>query len=113
MAITFTSDSATIGTSEYSLPADTTAGVPTSQTDDCFLQAWIYFVSIAAGDTFDIKVYEKVLTTQRVVLTARVRGPTNTVYVIPGLLLGEGWDITVDKITGTDRVVEWSLRKVT
>ena len=113
MAITWTGDSATISTAEYSLPADTTAGVPTSQTDDHFDQCFIYFVSTAAADIFEVKVYEKVLTTQRVVMSFRVRGPTSTVYVIPGMLLGEGWDVTVKKIAGTDRVVEWSLRKVT
>ena len=113
MTITTVDDSATIGGTEYSLPADTTSGVPTSQTDDCFLQAWIYFVSTAAADIFEVKVYEKVLTTQRLVTSFRIRGPTATVYVIPGLLLTNGWDVTVKKIAGTDRVCEWSLRKVT
>lgn len=113
MTITFVDDSATIGGTEYSLPADTTSGVPTAQTDDCFLQAWLFFVSIAAGDVFEIKVYEKVLTTQRLAMVTRIRGPTATAYVIPGLLLGNGWDVTVKKISGTDRVVEWSLRKMT
>jgi hypothetical protein len=113
MTISSVDDSATISTTEYSLPADTTTGVPTSQTDDHFEQCLIYFVSTAAGDIFEVKVYEKVLTTQRTVMSFRVRGPTSTVYVIPGLLLLNGWDITAKKIAGTDRVAEWSLRKVT
>lgn len=113
MTIAFTANSATIGATEFSLPANTTTGVPTSQTDDHFEQCKVYFVSTVAGDIFEVKIYEKVLTTQRVSYSFRVRGPTSTIYTIPGEILGEGYDITVKKIAGTDRVVEWSLRKVT
>lgn len=116
MPITFVDDSATIGTSEYSLPADTTTGVPTSQTDDCMLQVWIDFFAITAGaDEYEVKVYEKVAgtgATQRVVYQAlSVTKPE--LVVLPTMLLGNGWDVTVKKISGTDRSIGWSLRKIT
>jgi hypothetical protein len=116
VAITFVNDSATISTTEYSLPADTTTGVPTSQTDDCLLQGWIDFGALVAGDQYEWKFYEKVNgsgATQRVIATGYATGAQVGPVVIPTFIVGEGWDITVKKLTGTDRAIGWSLRKVT
>jgi hypothetical protein len=114
MGITLVNDSATISTTEYSLPADTTTGVPTSQTDDCLLQVWIDFGAMAAGDEYEWRLYEKVNAgTQRLVQVGRVMGAQSSPLVLPTLILGDGWDVTVKKIAGTDRSIGWSLRKVT
>lgn len=115
MALGITGNSATIGTTEYSIPAATTSGVPTSQTDDCVLQCWIDLGAMAAGDSFQVKVYEKVNGgTQRTVYVATLVGAqTDAAFVLPSLFLGEGWDVTLKKIAGTDRSIGWSLRKVT
>lgn len=105
-------DSATISTSEYSLPGDA-AGV-TAQTADGVYQAFIDFNAITAvADEFEVRIYEKVTSggTQRVVW-----GPVSInkpeVLVTPALMLLHGWDITVDKIAGTDRSIGWSIRQV-
>lgn len=115
MAYTNIIDSATISTSEYSLPADTTTGVPTSQTDDCDLQAVIDFGAMAAGDEYRIRVYEKVNAgTQRVAYEAFVNGTqSQAAFYVPRFTLDEGWDLTVKKTAGTDRSIGWSLRKWT
>lgn len=111
MAITFTNDSATISTTEYSLPADSTTLA--AQTDDCILQVWIDFDAMAAGDEYQIKLYEKVNAgTARAVIDTRVTGDQSAPWVSPSLVVGEGWDVTVKKIAGTDRSIAWSLRKV-
>ena len=115
MAISANEGSASIGTSEYSLPAATTSGVPTSQTDDSILQCFIDFSGITAGaDSYEVKVYEKVTSggTQREVYQALLVTKPEVV-VLPSLMLLNGWDITVKKISGTDRTIYWSLRKVT
>lgn len=114
MAFDFTQeDNATIGTTEYSLPADTTVGVPTEQTDTCQIQLWVAINAMAAGDEFLVQLYEKVtaLGSQRVIDSWRLVYPVDKL-VQSGVLVHNGWDITIKKVTGTDRDVEWSLRKV-
>lgn len=107
-------DSAVIGTTEYSLPADTVTGVPTSQTDTCQLQAWVQVLAIAAADEFLVKLYEKVLAAGAQVKIEEWRLNLHTPrLLLPSLILHNGWDLTIQKVSGTDRTVEWSLRKVT
>jgi hypothetical protein len=107
--------SATIGTTERSLPADTTTGVPTSQTDDGTMQIWLDLNALALGDEFEMNFYEKVGsgTTQRKVFDPiRFVGPqtSNPIYVSAAFMVRHGWDVTLKKIAGTDRAIPWSLR---
>lgn len=114
MALTFTNDSASIGTSEYSLPADTTTGVPTAQTTDGVFQFLIDFANMIAGDQYEIKLYEKCDGggTQRLVETWVLTGAqSKPMFVIPSFILGEGWDLTVKRLAGSDRTIAWSIRK--
>jgi hypothetical protein len=114
MAISFTDDSASISTSEYSLPADTTSGVPTAQTDDCILQVWLGLSNMVAGDQYELKIYEKVLSTQRLCHYQVFTGAQSPVGVIlPTIIVGTGWDVTMKRLAGSDRTIEWSLRKIT
>lgn len=115
MAITAAYESsASIGTTEYSCPAATTSGVPTSQTTDGIYQGFLDFAAMAAGDQYEVKVYEKVTSggTQRTLLTSVLTGAQSGPYVLPSLILMHGWDITVKKLAGTDRTIYWSIRKV-
>lgn len=112
MTITFVNNSATIGATEYSLPANSTTLA--AQTDDCVLQVWIDFDAMAAGDEYRIRLYEKINAgTARKVIDTRVSGDQSTPWVSPSLIVGDGWDVTVQKIAGTDRSIPWSLRKLT
>lgn len=113
MAITYTNDFATISTTEYSLPGD--AAGPTSQTTDGVFQVFIDFANMAAGDQYRIRLYEKYDAggTQRLceewILTGAQSKP---MFVLPTFVLGEGWDVTVTKLAGTDRSILWSIRKI-
>ena len=115
MAIAFVEDSATISTTEYSLPGD--GAGPTVQTDDCILQTWIDFANMAAGDEYRVRLYEKVNgtgATQRIVEQwSLVGAQSKPAFAMPTMVVGNGWDVTVTKIAGTDRSIGWSLRKVT
>lgn len=113
MAISFTNDSATITTTEYSLPGD--GAGPTAQTDDCLLQVWLDFAAMAAGDTFRIRLYEKINGgTQRLAEEWTLVGAQGKpAWTMPAVIVGEGWDVTVIKVAGTDRSIGWSLRKIT
>jgi hypothetical protein len=113
MGIAITSDSATISTTEYSLPADTTTGVPTSQTDDCFLEIAVYVASMAVVDEYEVKIYEKAgSSTQGAERTQYILGDPGPHRIVVGTV-GDGWDVTMKKTAGTDRTVHWSIRKVT
>jgi hypothetical protein len=116
MPITIVDRAPTVGTSEYSVPGDTTSGVPTAQTDDCLLQVAVDWNAVAAGDSFALRVYEKATAagTQRLVEEWVVVGPQSKPgQVTPGVVVCHGWDVTLKKLGGTDRSIPVSLRKVT
>jgi len=92
--------------------ANTTTGVPTSQTTACRVTVLLDCNAMAAGDQFNCVVYEKVNGgTQRVVDTFPIIGTQTPLVVLGPFTLGEGWDITLKKIAGTDRSIAWSLRE--
>lgn len=112
MTITLVSDSATIGTTEYFLASDST--VATYQTEDCVLQVWLELNNMTAAEQYRFKVYEKVNAgTARVVYEAVYTGAQSRLEVSPALIVGEGWEASLTKLTGTDRAIAWSLRKLT
>lgn len=112
MAITeaFVDTGATIGTTEYSLPNDSTS--LTARTEDGVYQAFIDCEAVTTADEFRIRVYEKVFAagSARIIYYAAITNPQTV--VLPSLILLHGWDITVQKITGTDRSISWSIRQV-
>ena len=114
MAIVFVNDSDTISTTEYSLPAK--GAGPTAQTDDCILQPFIDFGNMIAGDQYQVRLYEKYDGggTQRLVDEWILTGvQSKPMLAIPTVIVGEGWDVTVKRLAGSDRIIYWSLRKVT
>lgn len=105
--------SETVGTTEWSLTTDT-AG-PDVETSDGVFQVFIDVNALATGDEFQIRVYEKAQAadTQRVVYQSNLVGPQSPpMWVSPSLVLINGWDFTLKKISGTDRAITWSIRKV-
>lgn len=114
MAITaLYENSATISTTEYSLPNNSTTLTP--KTDDGVFQVFIDLANMVAGDQYQIKAYEKVTAagSQREVFSAIVTGAQSApAWVSPSLIFLHGWDITVKKLAGTDRSIGWSVRQV-
>jgi len=103
----------TVSTTEWSLTTDT-AG-PDSETSDGVFQIYLDLNALAVGDVFEFRVYEKVIaaSTQRLVYVATFNGvQAQPNWVSPSLILLHGWDATLDKLTGTDRAIDWSIRKV-
>lgn len=112
MAFTIVTGSATISTTEYWLASNSTT--KTDQIDDAIHQDWIDFGAMAAGDVYEWRLVEKVNAgTQRTVIVGRVVGAQSSPVILTGFILAEGWEIGVKKISGTDRIISWSLRKVT
>lgn len=91
-----------------------TAGPDTDTTQGIF-QAFIDVNALQAGDVFEFKVYEKARTgdTQRLLYQSRFANAQATLlWVSPSLILGVGWDMTLKKISGTDRLIVWRISKV-
>lgn len=105
--------SASIGVTEWSLTnnsstiaAQTTAGV---------YQVFLDLNALTITEGYVLKVYEKVRSssTQRVLEEFYFYGAQSKPNVTtPSLVLMNGWDFSLDKLTGTDRTIEWSIRKV-
>lgn len=112
MAITEYTINASVSTTEYSITGDSTT--IQTQTGDGVMQAFIDFSAMAAGDQYQIRVYEKArsASTQHVVYEAVVSGAQDELFVTPALTVMHGWDVTLDKLTGTDRTIEASVRLV-
>lgn len=103
----------TVSTTEWSLvndsstiAANTTAGV---------YQLHLDCNAITVADIFELKVYEKVLSggTQKVVWrTVLPPGGQSPILSLPNMMLMRGWDFSIVKISGTDRSIEWSIRRL-
>lgn len=103
----------TVTNTEWSMTTDSSG--PDTETSDGVFQAFIDLNALAAGDLFEFKVYEKVLTgsTQRLAMVATFAGAqAEPVWVSPSLILMNGWDMTLIKVSGTDRSIDWSIRRV-
>lgn len=113
MAITFTNDYATIGTTEYFLASDSTSA--TYQTASGVYQLFLDLSNLAIGDSFAVRLYEKYASsgTARMVeewILAGAQGKPG--WFSPSFVLGEGWEWSIIKLTGSDRTIYWSIRKV-
>lgn len=115
MAFSEITGSETIGTTEWSLATDTSYAAGDAQTDDGVFQLFVDFNTLAVGDLFIVRVYEKVLSssTQRLLDEWVVAGPLGAPnWCSPHLTLLHGWDFTILKDAGTDRAIDWSIRKI-
>jgi hypothetical protein len=105
-------NSATIGATEYSLPNNSTTLA--AITDDGLYSIFVDTGNMAAGDQYKFRIKEKVTSggTQREIYAATLTGNMTDNWVPPSQILIHGWDVTVQKLAGTDRSFSWSIRKV-
>lgn len=108
------SGSETIGTTEWSLTTDTSG--PDADTTAGGFTVFLDLSALQAGDRFQFRIYEKVLSggTQRVAMLVtfeHAQGTDGAIWVSPCLPLLNGWDMTLKKAAGTDRNIDWSIRK--
>jgi hypothetical protein len=106
-------NSASISTTEYSLPNNSTSLTPI--TVDGVYQVFIDFSALTAAEEYYLRVYEKVQSggTQRVVYSAIFQGVQGEPHIVlPSMILLHGWDVTLLKTAGTARTIGWSIRQV-
>jgi hypothetical protein len=100
-----------VTTTEWSMTTDT--GGPDADTTKAIIQALVDVSDMIAGDVVKIRAYDKVKSgsTQRLAYEAVLDGAqAPPIFVLPTLMLGWGWDVTVVATTGTVNF-EWSLRQ--
>ncbi len=110
----FQSASPTITTTEYSMAAASTT-LPSETTDGVY-QATLDVNALANGDQFEVCLYEMGVAsgTKRLVQCWIFDGPeARKVILMPSFVLGNGWDWTIKKLTGTDRTIPFTLWKAT
>lgn len=115
MPISVIQGSGVMGTPEWSMRAHT-AG-PSYSTDQGIYQVFINTSGMAQGDEYQFKVYDKATgftgDLSLPIYQFNLIGPQSPpIYVTPSLILGSGWDVTLRKITGTDRHLYWSIRRI-
>lgn len=105
------SGSASISTTEYSLTNNsTTLG---AQTGDGYIQIWLDLNAMIAGDQYELRIYEKVRSSSSQRLVARyyfTGAQGEPVWVSPPLSVMHGWEVSMDRLAGADRTIEWSIR---
>lgn len=105
---------AALGTTEWSLPRDAAYSSASPTVDTGIFQLFLDLSDMIAGDEVEIKIYEKVLSTesQKLVWQAVISGSSSDpIFVTPALALMHGWDITAKAVSGAVAIV-WSIRKV-
>src|SRR5436190_22812534 len=91
-----------ISTTEHSLTNNSTSIA--AQTTDAIVQGFIDLNAMAAGDEYELKVYEKISSggTQRVVYSGYfANAQAQPIFPLPSLIMMHGWDVTLKKKAGT------------
>lgn len=70
--------------------------------------------NMAKGDEYRIRVYEKASTgaTKRAFFDVRISDAQSEPFLTPHLMLGVGWDMTAQRVGGSNRAFDWSIRQV-
>ena len=115
MAVTepYELDGVTVGATELSIVSGTTT-LQTVTTAGVY-QLWVDASAMAKADEYVVRIYEKVEATggtKRVAMSWRLLGVQATNFVTPSFMLKNGWDMTLQKIAGTDRAFDASIRAI-
>lgn len=92
----------------------TALGTSPDTTDGVF-QFLIDCANLARGDTIEIQLLEKVLTsgTARIIFEATLSNAQDEpVWVSPAVTLLHGWTLQMRQTAGTARTYDWSQRKI-
>ena len=109
MAVVYEFDSVTVGTTELSLVSGTT----TLQSVDGFAHRDLLIVgdSLTVNDLFEVRIYGSPTNTHVQVqngVAIPLRGP-NATLILPFIRIAYKFDMTIKKVSGTDRAFSWSI----
>jgi hypothetical protein len=109
----YTGSAVTVSTTAISLTAGSTS--IQTKTDNVVASVWLDTANMAAGDEFEVYLYEKAISggTQRTIIIADLIGAqADLLFITAGFHVGVGWDFGIKKIAGTDRAFSWSVRSI-
>jgi hypothetical protein len=111
MAFTFTEFSVSVGATPISLTNGNTTIAANTLNE--LVAAYVEIDAMAAGDEFEVRLLEKTRGASTQVQRQAWRMPFGeNLLETPLFILGNGWDFTILKISGTDRTCQLSLRRV-
>ena len=93
-----------VGTTEHSFTFDATYSSASLKTDEGMMQAQLDVADMVTGDEVQIRVYKKLSSGGSVLLAYQTNlvGPQNPpVFMLPGIFVKHGFDVTCDAIAGT------------
>jgi hypothetical protein len=103
------SGSATIGSAEHSIIGNTTAGVPLASSIATKARVNLDLATLVAGDEFEFRIYTRVNGGTQRLLEAFPFSGTQRAFESPEFWLRDGWDLTLIKTAGTDRIIAWDV----
>jgi hypothetical protein len=113
ISVAYELDGVTVGATELSVVSGTTSLA--TDTSDGVFQLWIDAGNMAKGDEYRVRLYEKVEETggvKKKFAEWSLLGAQTEIFVTPTFILMHGWDMTIQKIAGTDRAFDANIRKV-
>lgn len=105
-------DAVSIGATEWSVTNN--SSTIATNTDDGYVSLWVDASNLAKGDVYRIRFYEKVRSgsTQRKTEEWPLMGDHSGNFQTPSMgPVLHGWDFTIQKIAGTDRTFDASIRR--
>lgn len=108
-------NSATISTTEYSLPNAATYSAGSARTEVGVLQLWMDLNELGAGDEYKLRLYRKATSSGTLRLAEEwsfVGTQATPIFGSETFIVRHGWDFTLQKIAGTDRSIAWSIERV-
>ena len=113
MAVTeaYVISSVTVGATELSIVSGTTTLQSVAVAGA--YQLVVDGATMAKGDEYRVKIYEKANSagTKRVLAQWSLQGVQTELFCTPTFMLMHGFDMTIQKITGTDKAFDASIRK--
>lgn len=102
-----------MSTVEKSLAVDGGSTTLQTLTDKGSYSVLLKSTAMAKGDEYRWKVYEKASTgATKSVLTQGILSDVQSEQTMtPGLTLGLGWDVTLQRTGGSNRAFSWSIRR--
>lgn len=115
MPIDSVENSETISTTEHSLPRDATYSASLFQSGDYVVQLWLDLSNLVSGDAYTLRLREAVQSsgTQQITEEWYFNGAqAKPAWVMPSVILLHKWDLTMVRTAGTDKLIEWSIRRI-
>lgn len=109
----FTQSALSVAGTELSLTNGTSSIAV--NTNNVVISIWLEVVNMAAGDEFELALYEKVLsggTARRIILADLIGVQPDPIFVVPSFHVGIGWDVTLKRIAGSTETFNCSIRSI-